>query len=243
MNENLISQFTWTSFLTLFVGLLALFLLLQAALRLVQRTNVLGRLQSRFSLRLQQFILMYEPAAVFVATGAFVLINPVFHGLLVVLLLLSGFHHLKHYVTGRVIQFNNPFLLGKRMRTGQTEGMIEKMGRLGIMLETSEGLHFINYSNVQTGGYAILSGEEVGGVFQLTIRGETQDEAIRDPQHLVDQLATSPYVDWYHKPELLPRTNAGEAVQVRIWVQEEGHLYDLLELIKEWGYKPDIARN
>jgi hypothetical protein len=241
MDTSLFTQFSWAGYLSLFIGLLVLYFVLQAAFRLAQRTSILGRWQNSIVKRIQQTLLVYEPIALFILVGAFILINPVFHGILVAFLLLTGFNHLRNYISGRIILFDSPNLVGKRMRTTGIEGVIAQTGRLGLQLETSEGLHTINYSPINTNGYTLLSGEEIGGVFLLNIKSSNPEQPIKDPIHLLDQLATAPYLDWNHKPELLHTFSEEGAVQVRIWVQEEGHLYDLLELITEWGFSPKIS--
>lgn len=241
MDPSLLNQFSWTGFLTLSIGLLGLYFILQAAYRLSQRTSILGRWQGRVIDRIRQTLLIYEPIALFLLVGAFILINPILHGILIAFLLLTGFSHLRNYISGRIILFETPNLRGKRMRTGGVEGIVAQAGRLGLQVETSEGLHSLYYSQVQANGYTLLAGEEIGGVFQLYIESKGEEKSIKNPVHLLDQLATAPYVDWNHKPELLHTYIDKEGVQVRIWVQEESHLYDLLSLIQEWGYQPSLT--
>lgn len=241
MDPSLLYQFSWTGFLTLSIALLGLYFILQAAYRLSQRTSILGRWQGRVIDRIRQTLLIYEPIALFLLVGAFILINPILHGILVAFLLLTGFSHLRNYISGRIILFETPNLRGKRMRTGGVEGIVAQAGRLGLQVETSEGLHSLYYSQIQANGYTLLAGEEIGGVFQLYIESKGEVKAVKNPVHLLDQLATAPYVDWNHKPELLHTYTNQEGVQVRIWVQEESHLYDLLSLIQEWGYQPSLT--
>lgn len=241
MDPSLLNQFSWTGFLTLSIGLLGLYFILQAAYRLSQRTSILGRWQGRVIDRIRQTLLIYEPIALFLLVGAFILINPILHGILVAFLLLTGFSHLRNYISGRIILFETPNLRGKRMRTGGVEGIVAQAGRLGLQVETSEGLHSLYYSQIQANGYTLLAGEEIGGVFQLYIERKGEEKKIKNPVHLLDQLATAPYVDWNHKPEMLHTYTEKEGVQVRVWVQEESHLYDLLSLIQEWGYLPSLT--
>ncbi|NRB47394.1 MAG: hypothetical protein HRU41_06955 [Saprospiraceae bacterium] len=241
MDPSLLNQFSWTGFLTLSIGLLALYFILQAAYRLSKRTSILGRWQGRVIDRIRQTLLIYEPIALFLLVGAFILINPTLHGILIAFLLLTGFSHLRNYISGRIILFETPNLRGKRLRTGGVEGIVAQAGRLGLQVETNEGLHSLYYAQIQANGYTLLAGEEIGGVFQLYIEGQGEEKTVKNPVHLLDQLATAPYVDWNHKPELLHTYTEREGVQVRIWVQEESHLYDLLSLIKEWGYQPSLT--
>jgi len=87
-----------------------------------------------------------------------------------------------------------------------------------------------------TDGYMLLSGEEVGGFYQLNIQPNEPDEKIDYSTQLLDLLTTTPYLDWNHRPQLLPSKDTSKTIKARVVVKEESHLHDLITLIQEWGY-------
>ncbi|MEM1214984.1 MAG: hypothetical protein AAGJ82_04830, partial [Bacteroidota bacterium] len=83
---------------------------------------------------LSYFLLLFEPLAVLVLGSYFVLIHPFFHGLIVLLLLVTNFSHLRNYFSGRVVRFDSASRIGNRLSSQQTTGLITKIGRLGLRL-------------------------------------------------------------------------------------------------------------
>ena len=88
----------------------------------------------------------------------------------------------------------------------------------------------------------LLSGEEVGGFFELKIAPLLENENSNHLQYLKDKMTTAPYLDWSHKTEWLYQEDKQQFIQTRVLVKEENHLFDLVELIKEWGYECKISK-
>ncbi len=236
MENFFISQFTWQRLLLVAISLLALFFLLKFLDRILGRFNFLGKYQEIVKNCIHYTLLIYEVLALLILGSVFVLINPQFHGILALIVVVGGFTHIKNYFSGRIVQYDNSINVGKRLKTENVQGIISDMGRLGIKVRTKKGLQFINYSNLVNHGYMLLSGDEVGGFYQLNIKPNEIDEKIDYHVQLIDLLATTPYLDWNHKPQIIPSKDDTKSIQARVVVKEESHLHDLITLINEWGY-------
>ncbi|MEO0776464.1 MAG: hypothetical protein AAF146_07860, partial [Bacteroidota bacterium] len=116
--------------------------------------------------------------------------------------------------------------------------------RLGLHLRSNKGKHFINYSQLFAEGYLLLSGEEIGGFYQINIQPREPEAKVDYARRLADLLTSTPYLDWNHTPEFRSLTEGTYSYQVRISVREEGHLRDLITLIEEeWGCACKISKN
>ena len=241
MEYLLSSQFTWTGLLTIALELLALYFGLQFALRILANTSFLGNFQPLVRYALHHLLLIYEPLVILLLTSVFILINPVAHGLLFGLLLLTSFTQARDYLTGRLLQLNRNLSAGRTLKVRQKQGVIHQLGRLGVYLQTNEGIHFINYARLLSEGYTLTAGEEIGGFYYLRITGvEMTGKAGLDDQ-LTDLLATAPYIDWNHKPQFTFLDKDAGEVEARILVKEETHLHELMALIREKGYACRIS--
>ena len=236
MDALLNRQFSWANFLIVALGLIALYFMLQFIYTRMKKANFLGKYQNPIKKIVYYILVIYEPLVILILTGAFVLIDPVYHGLLVAFLIIIGFEHIRNYMNGRIVQFDNAVALGNRLKARDLQGIISQIGRLGLKLRTNKGLHFINYSQLLSEGFLLLAGEEIGGFYQLKIKPNQPNEKTDYIIQLSDLLTTSPYLDWNHKPELTASTNEPDQINVRVSVKEESHLYDLMLLIREWGY-------
>lgn len=240
--ENLFeSQFSWGEFFVIALLLLVLYLILNFLERVLDRFTFLGKYQSMVKSFVHHTLLVYEAMVLLILSGVFIYINPPFHGILAFMVLIGGYAQIKDYLSGRIVQFDNYISVGKRLKTENTQGIISNMGRLGLKIRTNKGLHFVNYSKLLTDGYMLLSGEEVGGFYQLNIQPNEPDEKIDYPTQLLDLLTTTPYLDWNHRPQLLPSKDPSKPIKARVVVKEESHLHDLITLIQEWGYSVKVA--
>lgn len=246
MLENLNSQFTVGNFFMITLALLVLYFVLSFANRLLKSARFQKPWQTRVQLAIHYLLLVYEPLAIIILVSAFILINPLFDGLLIGLLLIAGFTHVRNYTSGWLILADSNMSVGKKLKTGNLQGIISKLGRLGLHLQTNEGIHYISYSKLQNQGYAMVAGEEIGGFYYLKISPNDDQKALNHSLRVMELLASAPYVDRNHKPELLPN-KSNSCLEARVLLKEETHLYELLALIEEWGYKsavlePDFKR-
>lgn len=236
MFDFAIIKFTWTNFLLMVLVFAVLYFLLQFTKRLLQQFSFFGRYQASLQKVVEFLLLVFEPLAVIVLVSVFTLINPILHGLIVALLLLTGFTHVRNYLSGRILLANRNFSIGERLRSGHSEGVIFNMERLGLNLQTNEGLHHLSYSSLLTDGYTLLSGEEIGGFYHFLITPKEEKEKVNHVIYLRDQLATTPFIDWNHLPELFESEEVPNQINTSLSLREESHLHEFMALVKEWGY-------
>ncbi|MEO1516306.1 MAG: hypothetical protein AAFV95_14885 [Bacteroidota bacterium] len=236
-------QFSWTDLLLISLALVGFYFLLGFLRKIISNTTVLGRSSRTIKDIIATILLIYEPMVLLVVGTVFLLINPLFHGVILLVLLLSTFPYVKNYTSGRIVQFDPAIRLGNRLGTRLYEGVIAETGRLGLRLRNSEGLHFITYSNLLTDGYSLLASEEIGGYYRLRIKAKDSESKIDHELRLRDLMATNPFLDWNHRPELRLVDNEEATFLAKILVKEDSHLSDMVSLIREWGYQCTTAEN
>ena len=241
-NQIFIDTYSWGSFLMIALLVIGLFLLLQLAEQRLTRIFLPARIQARINQLLHKIILLYEPIAAFILISVFVLVDPFHHGLFVGLILLIAFPHLKNYLSGRLVGFNSEIKKGELLRSGELTGIISKLGRLGLYLQTHQGNHFVSYSRLLDNGYTLLSEEEIGGFYHLII--QSKDKELTPESQLVeltDRMVMAPYQAPRHKPELFIFGENSNQIKARVMVKEERHLQEFISLIMEWGYTCSVA--
>ena len=242
MEKILNVKYTWGNWLLAAMVLLALYFLLRFIDKRLAKANFLGRRQDAVHRVIRSILLIYEPMALIVLGVGFVFINPMFHGLGLGLLLLAGFMHIRNYFNGRIVLFDKNIKIGAKLSSGGLSGVISELGRLGLRLKNNKGLHFINYSKLLADGYLLHSGEEVGGYYRLKIAAKEDANKAVSSEKIMDTLAAAPYLDWDYRPEVSFSEKNPEQLNVRVSVNEENHLHDLIALIKEQGYDAEVLR-
>ncbi|MFK7772447.1 MAG: hypothetical protein AB8F94_09915 [Saprospiraceae bacterium] len=234
------SYFTWWKFLLSSLFFLGLYFLLEFLSRILTKYNFLGKYQSDIKSMIKHSLLIFEAVALLILGSAFVLINPIYHGILAAIILAVGFNHIKNYFSGRIVQFDQSVVEGKRLRTLDSQGVIFEKGRLGLKLRTQKGVQFINYSSLISNGYTLLTGIEVGGFYELKIQPKNPEVKTDYLIILRDLLTTTPYLDLSHKPQLERVDDESKTILARVEVKEENHLQDLVTLIKERNFSCQV---
>lgn len=248
MEELITSRISWLSWLLFCLLLLGGYFLLHFIERLLNRVSFRWVEQSPVREVMRNVVIVYEPAALLLVASSFFIVRPVSNGLVLLLILLVSFAHIRNYFTGKLLAIQGSLNVGKRMRTGGVQGRIAHLGRLGMRLQTSEGLHHIDYGKLQTQGFALLAGEEIGGLFRLRIRLAGSDKGKKpDPKRLMDLLASAPYLEWSHTPDIHTRGEQKDAngdlyLDIQVLFKEEDHLHELMRLINEWGYDCEVLQ-
>jgi hypothetical protein len=244
LKEEALDQeyFNWWQFLLSSLLLLGLYCLLEFLNRVLTKYNFLGKYQTNVKGLVMHSLLIFEAVALLILGSGFVLINPFYHGILVVIVLAVGFNHLKNYFSGRIVQFDKSVIEGKRLKTYNSHGVIFKKGRFGLKLRTHKGVQFVNYSRLISDGYTLLTGIEVGGFYELEIQPKSFELKKDYLIVLRDLLTTTPYLDLSHKPQL-EKVGDGESrvILARVEVKEESHLQDLVTLIKEQDFSCKVV--
>lgn len=229
-------QFNWWQFFLLTTFLILWYYVLQFFSGILEKFKLFGKYQNSIKSIVSYSLLTYEALVILILGCAFVLINPIYHGILILFLLIVGFSHVKNYFSGRVVQFDQSLEDGKRLKMLDSQGVIFRKGRLGLKLRTTKGVQFINYSSLIANGYTLLSGEEVGVFYELKIQPNSVIEKRDYLIHLNDLLTTTPYLDFRNRPYLEILDDELKTILARVEVKEESHLHDLITMMKERDY-------
>jgi len=239
MSKYIISWGDWLLALAFLIGL---YFGLMILLEILRRVQFLGRFQKRAIYFLDILLKLYEPIVVTILLVMFVFINPYLHGLFAAFLLLVAYFPIKNYMNGRVFLWSNELEKGNRIKVDQSTGVIQDMGRLGLSLQTQDGLRFVNYTSLLQNGYMLLKGDRVGGLHQIHIE-IPDDQKTTEKDILQKRLFACPYIDWTLKPKIIKDHGKENSFIVQLMIREDRHLQYLLQLIKEWGYECNVAEN
>ncbi|MFT5833128.1 MAG: hypothetical protein ACI97N_000755 [Cognaticolwellia sp.] len=234
------AAFSWSEFLFLGATLVAIYFLLQLLKWFLQVTQWFGNYRRIIQTSIKSVLLVFEPIVVLLLSSAFIMLNPIYHGSVLGLVVLFGFTHIRNYVHGRVIQTNSNLAIGREIQIGKLEGIINTIERLGLKIKTAKGLHYMSFAHIIEAGYVLLSGDDISGYYQLKIIPKEPNSKINYEWELMDALSVVPYLDWNHKPEISIEDD--NHIIARVVVKDESHIYELMDLINEWNYSCKILK-
>lgn len=236
MEVFLTPQLPWITFFRTGVWLLLIYLVLKFIRRLLSLDkSVKGefwrRLQHGSRRIIQAIILVYEPTVLLIFGTVLFLIDPLRHGPILLLLILVTFPSLKNYLNGRLLLLTTSLAQASRIETVAGKGNIVRWERLGLYLQTTEGLKHVPYSQIMDSGFTLISGEDVR--YRADLDLVATDPEKTDVKELGGQLMMSPYLDMSHPPALQVKPGS---VKASVLLKDEKYLPDLVEALKEWGW-------
>lgn len=233
-------HFTWTFFLGTVVFLLLFYGILLFLERQAHQLPVTLKFKERLFNKLRSLLILYDLIFVVITTSIFMLLNPIWHGIIVLFLISITFPLMRNYMIGRFLCFDPEFQQGKRITVDQDTGVINKMNRLGIYVITNNGMKYINYMILQERGFSLLTDSLMQEYCDLNITANDRDHSNLSAEMLLYKLMGVPYLDSEYRPTLITN-NANTEFQIRVLIRKGDHQQELINLIKDWGYDCQLS--
>ena len=217
--------------------LLGLYFLVEFAWRLVHVLRIRTGIRDFLRRWLWRIRIVYEPIALASIFVAFILINPLVHGIAVAVVVAGAFPHFRNYLSGRLFRLENSLRIEEEIEIGGVRGEVIRLGRLGIKVRGPEGLHHLGYHHLVQHGYVLAAGSETGEFFNLYLRPTQESKPQQTAEHLTDLFATTPYVDWSVRPEIVRLDDENPEWTAKVQLRDVLHLPELVAFLKESGYE------
>ncbi|MCH2045322.1 MAG: hypothetical protein MK212_14495 [Saprospiraceae bacterium] len=240
MERLLEPHFSWLFFsiFAFVVGLI--YLSLRITYQKIQFSTLDRNLERILFMFLERTFIIYEPIAIILLASVWVLVDPVWHGILTLFLITITFPHIRNYITGRIIRLSNDIKLGKTVLLGKEQGAVSRLSSLGIYIMMDNGLRYFTYSQFAEQGYTILSGNDLGAYCTVVIELDGEKDAVQQKKWLFHMLMVVPYIDTSYYPNLLESEE--NQVKVKLLLASSHYHQYLISLIEDWGYTCKLVR-
>ncbi|MAT55468.1 MAG: hypothetical protein CMN32_13410 [Saprospirales bacterium] len=235
MDENLTHIFTWEQFTKLIVLLIVAYWFFKLLKKGLEKIPMFSEFKNIALTLLHKFLTVFQPLAFIIALSVLVFINPLLHGVIMGLVLLFSFLHLKNYLSGRLVLLDGTITPEKKISYNDISGTITRCGHLGIQVLSNSGINHISYSNLLNKGYTIIPDDP--GSFSCKLIVEN-DEEKKPADSLKDLLAESPYIDTNFSCKI-ESNETYSMVHCHLYFPD--NLPELLETLKESGYNAKRA--
>ena len=227
---------SWWSLLWLASALVAIFLGLNFLRRLFDALSFSPWLRGSGREILRKLLVLFEPVSAFLVGFMFVFINPLEHGIMVVLLIAALFPHLREYLTGRLLILENNLEKDDEIISGSISGKVLFLGRMGLKVLGEKGPIHLSYMNLLKTGYEKISGYESGEYVRFLLDSSSEGNIQNQHRAIVHTLSASPFVDWNTHPEVSLHSETPPVWEARVLLRCESHYEDLAEMLREKGF-------
>lgn len=228
------------------IGQLVLFTVLAVAMyylakvlkKLEWSTVFSETMQTKIRRGLSVFSLVYEPIAILIFLAILVGVRPSILGPIVVVALVIGYNHLRNYLSRSIVMINKSVGLGSYIHSGKVNGRVTKLGRLGMHLQSVEGIHILSYLSLLDKGYTISEGEKISRLYTLHLTPSNNNGVKKQHEIIIkDKLANTPYVDWSTTPEVEASGLDDGHISLKVVLRDKEYIDELVILLEDWGYQ------
>jgi hypothetical protein len=189
-------EITWLVFFELIVGLCLLFLVLKGFSKLSMQLFKRHRYKRKFKKWFEIILEFYKPFAILTIVAAFVIINYQIHGVIVLVVGIVLYKHIRNYCNGIFFKINPLVDVGVNLITGNDQGEIEKLMPLGLIMKVERGERFINYTTIEDQGFFVNQKSD-GSTRKTLYLIEAESTGT-----IMDALFENPLIDFSQKPSI-----------------------------------------
>jgi len=231
--------YSWGHFITIALVLIGFYFLLKLIIRIGLNVGVVGNSQGRIVNILRHALIVFEPLALIVLIGVFVMISPMVHGTIMALILLSNISLIRNYFMGRMILLDGEIKVGTPIKSGELKGTVIGMDRAGLRIRTIDGTYFLNYQYLIQDGYLISNVDQIGGNYLMSIKDNRKEVKKEFKNELYHILRGSPFIE----PERTIKfdmSDEDDLVRVSLAIRDKEHVNDLLDHLSDRGFTAQI---
>lgn len=185
---------TWFGLFSLSIILLACYWVLRLAKFLVEKIAIRNVTNKRIITVINRALLLFKPVGVMLLLLGFISINYVTHTILLLMISVFGYHHIKNYIFGLFLKMNPLIKEGAILQIGNLAGQLKRFLPFGVVFNTEKGECYINYSSIEQKEFAVNSNNE--DVLRQTLFLDTK----LSQEAILDLLFDNPIIDFNEKP-------------------------------------------
>ncbi|MEB2785084.1 hypothetical protein [Algoriphagus persicinus] len=170
----------WNDLYALILIVFAIYLFLSLCFFGFTRYLKKRRINDRYLTLVKKIRLFYKPIAWLVIIGGFIALDPVTHGLIILLVAGFGYKQLGNYISGLFIRASPMLVTDTLVKAGKIHGRINRIGSLGMVLGTDQGERWVWYHSFDRTGFTLISNQTNVLQRALYLRSDLGKEGLLD---------------------------------------------------------------
>lgn len=222
--EDITAFYSWKGLLYLFLVLIALYWALKSisfVIKSFARRNVTNK---KVALFFDKLLMLYKPVAFVILLLDFISINYITHGMLLVILAVFGYQHIRNYISGLFFKTNPLVEIGVRITTDGLGGELSKLLAFGLILNTESGERFLGYQAIERHGFSVNAATDT------TLRQTVYLHTTMEKDAILDLLFENPILDFDQVP-IVKSTESSGLLRLQYTLEKGATTEDLLAFL------------
>lgn len=194
--EDVTTFYSWKGLLYLVLLLLVIYWSLKLVAFIVKSFLKRNITNKRIGLFFDKLLILFKPIAFVLLLLDFISINYITHSILLLILGVFGYQHIRNYLSGLFFKTNPLVEIGAQITTNVMKGEIKTLLPFGFVLNTDDGEHYLGYTAVERQGFSVHTATKTSLRQTLYLRTEL------DKDEILNLLFDNPILDFDEVPSL-----------------------------------------
>ena len=194
--EHYLFHISWLRLLFL----IALLVLIFIAIRIASNSTFLKPYFKSDSIAARIIDHIYWPVAGVIIAGLFIMKNPVYHGFMVIVVILLSWRYLKELFLGSFIKLNQVYTKNTSYNIDGIQGTLLSLDTIGARFKCYKGTQFFTYSQLLD-SQAITLVNDIGSD-DLLLKCENNGSENFNNSRIKDIIFQCPFIDHYYEPKI-----------------------------------------
>ncbi len=222
--EDITTFYSWKGLLYLFLVLIVLYWALKSISFVIKSFAKRNVTNKKVTLFFDKLLILYKPVAFVILLLDFISINYITHGMLLVILAVFGYQHIRNYISGLFFKTNPLVEKGVQITTDDIDGELSKLLAFGLILNTEAGERFLGYQAIERHGFSVNAATDT------TLRQTVYLHTILEKDAILDLLFENPILDFEQIP-IVKSTESSGIVRLQYTLENGATTEDLLAFL------------
>lgn len=226
--ETINELYNWRGLLTLIAFLIACYWLLKLVIYLIENIGRKTGIKRTILAIIEKVLLIFKPVATALILLDFISINYITHSLLLIIVSVFGYKHIKNYINGVFLKINPLIKKGALIEIGSNQGEIKDLMLFGLVINSETGERFFNYSMIENNGFSVKSNEN--SLLRQTLHVTTE----KTKEAILDILFENPILNFDDQP-IVRITEVENNYKLQFTLEPGVTTEDLIAFLKEYN--------
>lgn len=201
--EDITTFYSWKGLWYLFLVLLVIYWVIKFVSFIVKSFAKRNVTNKKVALFFDKLLILYKPIAFVILLLDFISINYITHAILLLILGVFGYSHIRNYISGLFFKTNPLVEIGVQITTNNIGGELNRLLPFGLILNTEGGERFLGYYTIEENGFLINAATDT------TLRQTVYLYTRFNKKYILDLLFDNPILDFDQVPTVKSTESTG----------------------------------
>lgn len=232
--EDITTFYSWKGLLYLLLVLIVVYWALKFISFIVKSFAKRNVTNKKVALFFDKLLMIYKPVSFVILLLDFISINYITHGMLLLILGVFGYQHIRNYISGLFFKTNPLIETGVQITVNTISGEVNRLLSFGLILNTQEGERFLGYHTIEVHGFSVNAATDT------TLRQTVFIHTAFEENHILDLLFDNPILNFDQVPTV-KSTDTNGILRLQYTLEKGATTEDLISFLNAHSIETSLT--